>query len=372
MNNRVKELDNSTKKAIGYISCVIVIILLITYSFGGFNPESIIQISKNENSFTQNDDFCNTVLQNNDVSVITQNNKDIISHCFRQSARGGVVIEQSSRRVLIDEGMHVRCYPASTTKVLTALIVIERLPLDMIIKVPKEAVGVEGSSLYLKDGQSITVEDLLFGMMLRSGNDAATALAIAVSGSVDAFASLMNTRAKEVGAINSNFVNPHGLHDDNHYTTAYDLALITAKGYEYEDFRRFVDARVRKITVDGDDYHIANKNKLLNMFEGANGVKTGFTKTSGRCLIGGAKIDDMQLISVVLNYPDMWNDTIRMLKTSFDTYEMISLDKAMLLYPNAADICLIKFSQNVNSDWSDIKFPIRKDGSERLQIDASI
>lgn len=178
----------------------------------------------------------------------------------------------------------------------------------------------------------------------------------------------MNERAKEIGARNSHFVNPHGLHDDNHYTTAYDLALVCAKAYENDVFLRIANTKQRKITVGGENRYIANKNKLLKLFDGANGVKTGYTKKSGRCLVGGAKRGDMQLITVVLNHGDMWNDTVRMLNFGFDNYEMIPLDKAMLT--NGNDVVKFKISQNVTGDWRDIKYPIKRDGSERLVVES--
>ncbi|MBQ3755276.1 MAG: D-alanyl-D-alanine carboxypeptidase [Clostridia bacterium] len=282
----------------------------------------------------------------------------------RNLISGKVLIEQTSKRVLFGENENAKLYPASTTKVLTALCVLNNLPLDRIVKVPKEAEGVEGSSLYLRAGQNITVEDLLFGLMLRSGNDAAIALAIETSGSVQDFASLMNKTAKECGAINSNFVNPHGLQDENHYTTALDLAKITVKAYENPDFVRIVSSMSRKITVDGVETVIANKNKMLKNYNGANGVKTGFTKASGRCLISGAKREDMQLISVVLNCGDMWNESVRLLDFGFDNFYMMPLDNALLT--SGATKIYVDFDATVDQNWHDLKYPIRKDGTEKL------
>lgn len=287
-----------------------------------------------------------------------------------QKASGSVLIEQSSRRVLKESGMNVRCYPASTTKVLTALTVLKNLPLEQIVTVPKEAEGVEGSSIYLRAGQNISVEDLLYGLMLRSGNDAAVALAIATAGSVEAFAVKMNEVAYSAGAVNSHFVNPHGLQDENHYATAYDLAMICAEAYELDDFKRIVGTKIARINIDGESVAIANKNKLLKTYVGANGAKTGYTKTSGRCLVGGAERDGMQLISVVLNCPDMWNATAELLDFGFKNFFMARLDDA-LLYGGSKEVT-VKASQNVTSDWLDIKYPLRKDGSERLAIDSSL
>lgn len=295
-----------------------------------------------------------------------RSNSDSPTYASIGAMASGVVIEQTSRRVLFDENMHVRCYPASTTKILTALVVLQRLPLEMTITVPKEGAGVEGSSIYLRAGQRITVEDMLYGLMLRSGNDAAQTLAIATAGSVEAFAKMMNATAKECGALESNFVNPHGLHDDMHYTTAYDMALIAAKAYEYEDFRKIVNTKIARIAIDGESVAIGNKNKLLKQLDGANGVKTGYTKKSGRCLVGGAMQDGMQLISVVMDCPDMWNDTAVMLKSCFEKYEMVPIDEAIMR--SGDKTVRIELGGTVTENWENIKYPLLKDGSERLEI----
>ena len=279
---------------------------------------------------------------------------------------GKIVVEQTSKRVLYGENENEKLYPASTTKVLTALCVLNNLPLDRVVTVPKIAEGVEGSSIYLKAGQKITVEDLLFGLMLRSGNDAAVTLAVETSGSIENFARLMNETAKECGAKNSNFVNPHGLHDENHYTTAYDLAQIAAKAYENDDFVRIASSKLKKIKVDDVETVIANKNKMLKLYDGANGVKTGFTKASGRCLVSGAKQGGMQLISVVLNCGDMWNESVRLLDFGFDNYEMVSIERAML--SGGATLVEASITTPVNGDWSDVRFPMKRDGSEKLVL----
>lgn len=340
------------------------------------NGKSIKSILKSANF----EKYIGAVSQNDDENVDNNNSydgdgvdsddnaDDIDATMSVQQGRSGVLIECSSRRVLLDENMNQRCFPASTTKVLTSLVVLNNLPLNRVITIPKAAEGVEGSSIYLRAGQKITVEDLLFGLMLRSGNDAAVALAIETAGSIENFAILMNETAKMLGAKDSNFVNPHGLHDDNHYTTAYDLALITASAYENEDFRRIVSSTKAKITIDSQATYIANKNKLLTLYDGANGVKTGYTKRSGRCLVGGAERDGMQLVTVVLNYNDMWNDTIRLLNYGFENYEMKPLDNALLGYKKELIPIEIVRPQGVTEDWKDIRYPLRRDGSEYLII----
>lgn len=339
-----------------------------------FSSKSILKNAKIDNSYTQNSVENNVITQNSmGGNVIVQNTtdsgvtSDIEVLPLKKQGTAKIVMEQSSRRVLYDEGRNVRCYPASTTKILTALCVLENSSLSDIVTVPKQAEGVEGSSLYLKCGDKITVEDLLYGLMLRSGNDCAVALAINTSGSVEEFVTLMNETAKNLGAYNSHFVNPHGLHDDLHYVTAYDLALICAKAYENEEFCKIVGTKKCKILVNDEQRYIANKNKLLSNFEGANGVKTGYTKKSGRCLVGGAKKDGMQLISVVLNCADMWNDTVRILNFAFDNYYMCPLDNALLL--SGKDIVRVVIPQTVTQDWRNICYPIKKDGSEKIIVE---
>ncbi len=353
-------MDDFSKKAVVMAIAIVCLTIAIISSFSIGNVvypiKSILKNGKNENYISKN-------LDENTKNAIN----DEILQTVKRGASGAVCIEASSRRVLYADGKDEVCYPASTTKVLTALITLERLPLDKIVTVPEIAEGVEGSSIYLKAGDTITVEDLLFGLMLRSGNDAAVTLATEVAGGIDEFASLMNGKAKMLGARNSHFVNPHGLHDENHYTTAYDLALICATAYENHDFVRIVGTKQRKIEVSGEARYIANKNKLLKLFEGANGVKTGFTKKSGRCLAGGAKRGDMQLITVVLNHGNMWNDTVRMLNFGFDNYEMIPLDNALLTSGN--NVVKVKVNQTVTPNWQDVKYPLKKDGSEKLVVE---
>lgn len=351
-------MDSDTKKYI--IMAVFALCLTFTLISSILMPnmsnsiKTILKNAKNENNIDEN------------PTMQTSIDKEM--QPLKKQGKGAVLIEQSSKRVLYDDGKDERCYPASTTKVLTALCVLRHLPLDRIVTVPQEAEGVEGSSIYLKVGQKISVEDLLYGLMLRSGNDAAVALAIETSGSIEKFAELMNETAQSVGAKSSHFVNPHGLHDEMHFTTAYDLALICAEAYENHDFVRIVSTKQRKIVIDGESRYIANKNKLLSRYEGANGVKTGFTKKSGRCLVSGAKRCGMQLIGVVLNHSDMWKDTVRMLDFGFDNYYMCPYDEAMLTNGNSEIKVYAK--QNATENWHDLRYPVKKDGSERLVIES--
>jgi len=242
---------------------------------------------------------------------------------------GSIVVEAATGRVLKGYNYDAKLPMASTTKIVTALIVLDRVDVNKIITIPDKAVGIEGSSIYLKRGEKWKIIDLLYGMMLRSGNDAASALAISTGGSIEGFAKLMNEKAESLGLKNSNFVNPHGLHDDNHFTSAYDLAMLTREAMNYEIFRKIVSTKsYRFYKTDNTVNVFLNKNKMLNMYDGANGVKTGFTKKSGRCLVSSALRDNMQLITVVLNHGNMWGDSIDMMNNAFSAYKMYDVLKA--------------------------------------------
>jgi len=214
---------------------------------------------------------------------------------------------------------------ASTTKILTALVALEHGEAEEKVTVPKAAVGVEGSSIYLVEGEHLTLKELLYGLMLRSGNDAATAIAIHIGKSVEGFSALMNEKARELGAASSNFTNPHGLHGDKHYTPAYDLALITAAAMDNDIFREIVGTKkVAGVSNEKFDYDrvFYNKNKMLSMYEGGNGVKTGYTVRAGRCLVSSSIRNGMEVICVVLNHPDMWNDSIVLMDYAHKNYKM--------------------------------------------------
>lgn len=238
-------------------------------------------------------------------------------------AASAVLIEASTGKVLYAKAAHEKLPMASTTKVMTAILTIEHCALSEMATVQREAYGTEGSSIYLELEEKISVEDLLYGLMLASGNDAAVTLAIHVAGSVEAFAQLMNQKAKEIGALNTNFVTPNGLHDGAHYTTAYDLALISAYALKNETFQTVVSTTYHRTTTGNLQRTFKNKNKILWQYEGGNGVKTGYTSAAGKCLSFAAKRDNMQLVGVVLNCPDMFNNAMRMLDYGFANYEMV-------------------------------------------------
>ena len=194
-----------------------------------------------------------------------------------QGASAAIVIETSTNAVIFEKNAHKKLPMASTTKIMTALCAIESGNMDRVVKVDDRAIGVEGSSIYLAKGEKLTMRELVYGLMLHSGNDAAVAIAYAVSGSVQNFAGLMNDTAKKIGAKNTNFENPHGLDSDGHYTTAYDLALIAREAMQNEKFREIVSTKAYSIPMQGEtwDRALKNHNKLLWRYDGCTGVKTG-------------------------------------------------------------------------------------------------
>lgn len=239
------------------------------------------------------------------------------------SANGACVVEVDSGRVLCVKNADQQMPMASTTKIMTALVAIEKGNLEQVVTATSPAVGVEGSSIYLKEGEQFTLKDLLYGLMLRSGNDSAVAIACAVGGSVDGFVEMMNQKAAELGATHTHFANPHGLPADGHYTTARDLAIISAYAMRNPVFAEIVSTKSITIQPDGEGEArlLQNKNKLLTQFNGATGIKTGYTKEAGKCLVGSAERDGKRVVAVVLGAPDMWNDVQTLMEVSLNAME---------------------------------------------------
>ncbi|RED61577.1 D-alanyl-D-alanine carboxypeptidase family protein [Cohnella lupini] len=240
-------------------------------------------------------------------------------------AKGAALADVTSGRLLFsqrgDEPMKI----ASLTKIMTAIVAIEHGRLDSTIKVSAKAAGKEGSSLYLKAGEKITLRNALYGLMLRSGNDAATAIAEHVGGSVEGFAYLMNKKAEEIGLTHSHFMNPHGLDEQGHYSSANDLAMLTVYALRNPDFKEIVGTRSK--TVPNRDYPWINKNKMLGMYDGADGVKTGYTKQALRTLVSSATRDGQQLVAVTLNDGDDWLDHRKLLDYGFANFPLTRVTK---------------------------------------------
>jgi D-alanyl-D-alanine carboxypeptidase (penicillin-binding protein 5/6) len=242
------------------------------------------------------------------------------------TARSAIVMEARTHQVIYERDAHAARFPASTTKIMTLIVALEKGNLDDVVTVSSHASGTEGSTIWLEPGDQMTLRELLYGMMLRSGNDATVAVAEHIAGSVDAFAALMTQKAHEIGAVDTNFENANGLPSDNHYTTAYDLALITAYGYSLPGFEEIVSTKEISFPWVKDDTHLLrNENQMLWLYEGGNGVKTGYTMDAGRCLVSGAKREGVQLVSVVLDSNWMWNDSILLLNYGFSHLAHVTL-----------------------------------------------
>ncbi|MCM0760067.1 D-alanyl-D-alanine carboxypeptidase [Sporomusa sphaeroides DSM 2875] len=235
------------------------------------------------------------------------------------TAKSAIVIEASTGKVLYSKNAAEQRYPASTTKIMTLITALEYGKLDDVVTASDQAAGTEGSSLWLTAGERLTLLDMLYGVMLVSGNDATVAVAEHISGSVENFAKQMTAKAHAIGAVNSNFTNSSGLPDEQHYSTAHDLAKITAYGYKNQLFAQIVSTQHKVIPWPGKDHDrdLYNENKMLWLYDGANGVKTGYTDAAGRCLVSAANRNGIQIIAVVLDSEHMWDDSIKLLDYGF-------------------------------------------------------
>ena len=240
----------------------------------------------------------------------------LVFPCYAVSAQKAVVIDCDTESVIYAKDPDSQSLIASTTKIMTALIICEQCNVLDRMRIPKEAVGIEGSSMYLKEGEVLTIQELLYGLMLQSGNDAAIALAIYCGGTVEGFAELMNDKAHQLGLKNTHFINPNGLDAPGHYSTARDLGLLASYAMKNPIFAMTVSAK----TVRVGTRTMTNHNKLLWQYAGADGVKTGYTKHAGRILVSSAVRDGRRLVAVTINAPDDWNDHKSMLDNGFDDY----------------------------------------------------
>ncbi|WP_203361850.1 D-alanyl-D-alanine carboxypeptidase family protein [Bacillus sp. REN10] len=283
------------------------------------------------------------------------------------SAVSAIIMEQQSGRVLYAKDPHEVMRIASITKIMTAILAIESDKLHEKVKVSKNAVLTEGSSLYLKKGEKIPLEDLVYGLMLRSGNDAAVAIAEHVGGSKEGFVFLMNEKAKEIGMKNTHFANPHGLDDsEKHRSTAYDMALLTRYAMENATYRKIAGTKkYRSKDPSGEwDRIWHNKNRLLTeKYEYCTGGKTGFTKKAHRTLVTTATKGDMDLIAVTLNAPDDWKDHIYMYERSFEQY-----DPKVILEKGELEIDSLPFYDDHLYLNRDVLFPLTKEEEKQLSI----
>ncbi|NLJ77810.1 MAG: D-alanyl-D-alanine carboxypeptidase [Tissierellia bacterium] len=294
------------------------------------------------------------------------------SYCAKPdiSAQSAVLMHTQSGRVLLEYNPHIRLPMASTTKIMTALVALEKGNLGDRVHIGSDSVGIEGSSIYLSEDEVLSLEDLLYGLMLRSGNDSSVAIAKHIGKTQQNFNTLMNEKARQIGANNTHFMNPHGLHDDNHYSTAYDMALITRTAMNIDDFKKITSTRSWQATRTKNNLFY-NKNKTLWEYEGGDGVKTGYTQRAGRCLVSSATRYGTQLIAVVLNDRNWFEDSYRLMNygfENFNNYVIVDQDQ----YIRNINVS----SGNKDSTAAIVEqsflYPLREDELEAIRIDINL
>ncbi|MGN1401247.1 MAG: D-alanyl-D-alanine carboxypeptidase family protein [Bacillus sp. (in: firmicutes)] len=286
------------------------------------------------------------------------------------SAVNAILMEQGSGRVLFEKDAHEKKKIASITKIMTAILAIESGKMDETVRVSGNAFGTEGSSLFLQQGQKMKLEDLVYGLMLRSGNDAAVAIAEHVGGSLDGFVWMMNQKAGEIGMQNSSFTNPHGLDNTpDHFSTAYDMALLTRYAMNNAKFAEISGTAQHRAPneLEGWDYIWKNKNKMLKLYKYSTGGKTGFTKLARRTLVSTAEKDGVSLIAVTLNASSDWDDHMKLFDYAFDHYDLPVILKSGKMKG-------IKHSFYKNKVYlrDDYTYPLLKEERDGLEIDVKL
>lgn len=275
------------------------------------------------------DDVDNEADFENTIEVTASN----VSELPKINSRRYIVYDRISKSMIIGKNEDVKSAMASTTKIMTTIVILEKADLNETVTVSVKAGGTGGSRLGLKRGDKTSVKDLLYGLMLRSGNDAAVALAEHVGGSAKEFAELMNEKAAELGLTNTHFVTPHGLDDPNHYTTALELAKLTDYAMDNETFARIVGTKSTTIYINNQPRQINNTNELLGVLNGVVGVKTGFTNNAGRCLVTEIKRNNMDVITIVLGADtkkDRTKDSVNLIEYTFSKYKMYNLEEQII------------------------------------------
>ncbi|MCI8411185.1 MAG: D-alanyl-D-alanine carboxypeptidase [Clostridia bacterium] len=323
--------------------------ILICVSFSSIYADDIETAS---DAYNANDE---TELNNTIETSINETSLNI-------NSRSCIVLDRLSNNILYGKNEKSKVKMASTTKIMTATVIIENCNLNDTIEVSKKAAGTGGSRLGLKTGDKITIHDLLYGLMLCSGNDAAVALAESCAGSISEFSNLMNNKAKDLGLTNTNFESPHGLDSDDHYTTAYELALLSNYALKNPTFAKIVGTKNYTITINGYPKNLSNTNELLGNLNGVYGIKTGFTNGANRCLVTACKRNDLDIICVVLGCDTKkfrTQDSIKLIEYAYKNYEMVDI----------YDIINSKFNTWKNDNLS--KFNINKGITNNLDISLS-
>lgn len=323
-----------------------------------------------------------------DNEVIDVNAEIISSDTYRKqiktpdtNSRACVVIDRNTSTILYGKNENQKRKMASTTKIMTATIIIENCNLDETIEISKKAAGTGGSKLGLKTGDKITIRDLLYGLMLRSGNDAAVALAEYAGGSIEGFAKLMNKKASALGLTSTHFETPHGLDSDKHYTTAYELAILSNYALNNTTFAQIVGTKEYTITINGFPKKISNTNELLGNLNGVYGIKTGFTNGANRCLVTACKRNDMDIICVVLGADTKkfrTQDSIKLINYIFDNFKPVNIQELIenkfeqWKTENLSKLTINKgITQNINLEIENIDkaiIPVRRDLINSINI----
>ncbi|MGN7942750.1 D-alanyl-D-alanine carboxypeptidase family protein [Metabacillus sp. 22489] len=287
------------------------------------------------------------------------------------SARTAILIEQESGRILYEKDAHKKMRIASITKIMTAILAIESGKLNETVTVSERAIQAEGSSLYLQKGEKIKLEDLVYGLMLRSGNDSGVAIAEHVGGSLEGFVVMMNQKAQEIGMTNTHFSNPHGLDDhEDHYSTAYDMAILTQYAMQNETYRKISSTKVYRAPNPNEKWDRVwrNKNKLLtSMYKYSTGGKTGYTVRAKRTLVSTASKDEMNTIVVTLNDPDDWTDHMNLHNYAFEQYDLVKLKGQGTLNKIGND-----FYKGKVFIKRDIVFPLTTKEQSKVKIDIQL
>lgn len=286
-NNRIKKFLYHSYFIKMIITLILIINLICPFSFADDEDEEETEACSISSSISKEE------IESIETSV-KENVEPVLN------AKAAIIYDRTSKRVLWGKNIDQKKAMASTTKIMTAIVVLENANLNDVVEISKKAAGTGGSRLKINAGDKITVNDLLYGLMLRSGNDAAVALAEHVGGSVQGFADMMNKKKDELELYNTHFVTPHGLDNDEHYTTAYELAKLTDYALSNEKFAQIVNTKTYNVTINGATRTINNTNELLGNLQGVNGVKTGFTANAMRCLVTSCTRNSNQIITIVL------------------------------------------------------------------------
>ena len=302
--------DYNIIKKITFAFLMFTILYINTISYANIDDNEIIDVDE---------------IKKETIETVAKNADEL-----KLNARVGLIFDRNSKTILYEKNGLKQVPMASTTKIMTAIVVLENSNLNDIVTISKKAAGTGGSRLGLKANDKITVHDLLYGLMLKSGNDAAVALAEHVGGGIEGFADLMNKKASEMGLINSHFVTPHGLDQEKHYTRAYELACMADYALNIPKFKEVVNSKSYNITINARSSLIGNTNELLGNLKGVYGVKTGFTNGAGRCLVTACKRNDLDIITIVLGADTKkirTLDSIKLIEYAYKNYEVIDIEK---------------------------------------------